>query len=307
MLIGIIVGSIMLVAICCVCIVLGVKLKEIRKEYSSKNEDNKELRKQINLLRETLEEALVNAAKTEHTGDLDSVIEEKRNKIAASDSELKNLEKIIADKEEWRKKQEEAVKEEIEKKEKLGEEKEELELLLSQLRVQVQETQGEVKKLSGELNRLLEMKRATESDRDIRWDPELDGREIKLLDLIREIEELYPDLKADLANIEWKRIWLPKMQESCRGLDGVRGIYRLVLKENEEIGYVGQALNIKDRWYQHVKKMIGAMAKGNEKLYRYDRPDMFWWTVVEEGNGVDLNESERYWIEYFGMGLNSKL
>ena len=132
------------------------------------------------------------------------------------------------------------------------------------------------------------------------------GKEIKLFELIREIENLYPDLRSDLAGIEWKRIWLPKIQDSCRDLTG-KGIYRLVLRENEKIGYVGQAVNIKERWYQHVKKMIGMLPVGNEKLYKYDRPDAFKWTVVEEGDMVDLNESEKYWIQYFGMGLNSKL
>lgn len=53
--------------------------------------------------------------------------------------------------------------------------------------------------------------------------------------------------------------------------------------------------------------MIGVDTVGNERLYEY-RPDDFWWTIVEE-NPESLNESEHYWIEYFGCkekGLNRK-
>ena len=53
--------------------------------------------------------------------------------------------------------------------------------------------------------------------------------------------------------------------------------------------------------------MIGADAKGAEKLYRY-RPEDFYWTVLET-NTTDLNSAERYWIEYYccrEKGLNTK-
>ena len=53
--------------------------------------------------------------------------------------------------------------------------------------------------------------------------------------------------------------------------------------------------------------MIGADAKGTEKLYRY-RPEDFYWTVLET-NTTDLNSAERYWIEYYcckEVGLNKK-
>lgn len=53
--------------------------------------------------------------------------------------------------------------------------------------------------------------------------------------------------------------------------------------------------------------MIGVMPTGNEKLYGY-RPEDFYWCIVEKGNGVDLNESEKYWIDFYCCkeGLNKK-
>ena len=101
---------------------------------------------------------------------------------------------------------------------------------------------------------------------------------------------------------------MPKVQDlsNSKGLER-KGIYRLVLKTDPGVCYVGQATNIKDRWYQHIKKMIGVDFKGNEKLYNY-RPEDFYWSVIEF-DPQNLNESEHYWIEYYGCkekGLNRK-
>ena len=131
-------------------------------------------------------------------------------------------------------------------------------------------------------------------------------REQRLISTIAEISSLYPELKKELATIEWKKVWLPQVQSWSSSIN-VKGIYRLVLKEDETVCYVGQAVNIKDRWYEHIKKMIGADNKGNERVYDY-RPDEFYWTVVEEECN-DLNSAERYWIEYYccrEKGLNRK-
>lgn len=136
----------------------------------------------------------------------------------------------------------------------------------------------------------------------------LSNKEIKLIETIAEISGLYPELTKDMATIEWKKIWLPKFQDLVNTANlAVRGIYRLVLKRDENISYVGQAVNIKERWYEHVKKMLGADTKGTEKLYNY-RPEDFYWTVLET-NTSDLNSAERYWIEYYcckEIGLNKK-
>lgn len=136
----------------------------------------------------------------------------------------------------------------------------------------------------------------------------LSNKEIKLIETIAEISGLYPELTKDMATIEWKKIWLPKFQDLVNTANlAVRGIYRLVLKRDENISYVGQAVNIKERWYEHVKKMLGADIKGTEKLYNY-RPEDFYWTVLET-NTSDLNSAERYWIEYYcckEIGLNKK-
>ena len=101
---------------------------------------------------------------------------------------------------------------------------------------------------------------------------------------------------------------MPQLQQLCvrEGLDR-SGIYKLTLKTNDRVVYIGQAQSIKDRWYTHCKKMLGVEAKGTERLYEYG-PDELTWEVVEfkEGN---LDSDEKYWIDYFKcreIGLNKK-
>lgn len=138
------------------------------------------------------------------------------------------------------------------------------------------------------------------------------GDKKRLIELIHQLVDEYgnqfPILRKELLKAEWSSVWLPQVQQLCsrEGLDR-SGIYRLTLKEVPSCVYIGQAQSIKDRWYTHIKKMLGVEAKGTERLYEY-RPDDFEWSVVEfkEGN---LDSDEKYWIDYYKcreIGLNKK-
>ena len=138
------------------------------------------------------------------------------------------------------------------------------------------------------------------------------GDKKRLVELIHQLVDEYgnqfPILRKELLKAEWSSVWLPQVQQLCsrEGLDR-GGIYRLVLKSDPDCVYIGQAQSIKERWYTHIKKMLGVEAKGTERLYEY-RPDDFEWSVVEfkEGN---LDSDEKYWIDYYKcreIGLNKK-
>ena len=138
----------------------------------------------------------------------------------------------------------------------------------------------------------------------------VDERWNKLVELLEKLKVDYPELKEEFAKIEWSKIYLPAFQKMIKNLKADQpGIY-LIRKvgEEEDICYVGKAsTSIKDRWYQHAKKMLGVEAKGGEWLYSGNvRPDQFSWEVLEIGT-EDLDKKERYWIEFFGClekGLN---
>ena len=146
----------------------------------------------------------------------------------------------------------------------------------------------------------------------------LTGSQEKLLALLDEVVGLYPELREALMTVAWKKVWLPEIQRITRslGVDGaVSGIYRLSWVKDEKVCYIGQAVKISERWYTHIKKMIGVEAKGNERLYAMvGRPDEVSWEVVEiwDGQGEKskwLDEKEKWWIETTGakeIGWNKK-
>ncbi len=151
-----------------------------------------------------------------------------------------------------------------------------------------------------------------ESGDQIGWTFCLEAHEENLTRILKGLMATYPDLETDFANIIWKKIWLPKIQKLAgqQSLDGKTGIYRLRLVDDESVAYVGQAVNIKERWYTHMKKMLGVEKTGNEKLYSLGYgPEKFIWELVEEVDKQDLDEREKFWIEWWGCkewGLNKK-
>jgi DNA repair exonuclease SbcCD ATPase subunit len=132
----------------------------------------------------------------------------------------------------------------------------------------------------------------------------------KMVKLLRELGSNYPELAVELSKIEWSKVWISQFQQKIKAQSWQGGcIYRLILKENPNICYVGQARDVKDRWYQHAKKMLGVEAKGNERLYNY-HPEDFIWTVIEDKvDSKDLNNKEHYWINHYAclsVGLNKR-
>lgn len=80
------------------------------------------------------------------------------------------------------------------------------------------------------------------------------------------------------------------------------GIYKITNVQNN-MCYIGQAVNIADRWKTHIKRGIGAEPLVNNKLY----PAMlsfgvenFTFEIIEECERSQLNEKVDYWQDYFG-------
>ena len=273
-------------------IILQEKNKQIEEINKQIRDTNKKIENETSLLREQLSVNLINDE------------QDTQNKIAAARAQLDELIKSIGRR----------TTEMNNLSERYGEENRKL---INVLRDQDNARQ-EVNKLAVELEELVKkLDDAKLINRQFLMDQEglkkgwfefqLNDREQRLISTIAEISGLYPELKKELAAIEWKKVWLPQIQKWSSAI-GVRGIYRLVLKKDENVCYVGQAVNIKDRWYEHIKKMIGADNKGSEKLYDY-RPNEFYWTIMESGCN-DLNSAEKYWIEYYccrEKGLNKRI
>ena len=252
--------------------------------------------------------------------DLNERIEEKQDEIKRYNDVIKDLDEknyrlsiaykminpmLAKSREEYDKLKEDKIK--------VLETQKDLDKAIQASKTAAQDCEKDIVSLKKEIEDLKELKRLAllhqDEDKEGLWEFSITPKENELISILERIKMDYPELKMDISSIEWRKIWLNKAQDMANehGL-AVSGIYRLVLKSDENVCYVGQAVSIKDRWYQHIKKMIGVDVKGTEKLYNY-RPEDFYWTVVEFVSSGKLNEREHYWIEYFGCkekGLNRK-
>lgn len=117
----------------------------------------------------------------------------------------------------------------------------------------------------------------------------------------------------------------PEVERLVReaGVAGVSGIYRIWKKEGDkELSYIGQAVDVGERWKTHAKRAWGVDNTGRIKLYQAMMEsgiEEWHWELVEavpvtvSGSGAVgtfLSEREKYWGGYYAVkevGLNSKL
>lgn len=105
------------------------------------------------------------------------------------------------------------------------------------------------------------------------------------------------------------------------GVAGVSGIYRIWRKDGEkEVSYIGQAVDVGERWKTHAKRAWGIDDTGRIVLYQEMMRtgiENWYWELVEavaaDGSGsvaTMLSEREKYWGGFYAVkeiGLNKKL
>ena len=130
--------------------------------------------------------------------------------------------------------------------------------------------------------------------------PESDLNEIAQL---RSVEPYLRDKEA-LNKVIWK-VYYEKPYTDLIGRvvgSGIKtGIYKITNLENQ-MCYVGQAVDIASRWKQHIKRGLGAEAPTRNKLYPAMNAfgvENFTFEVVEECNRDMLDQQEDYWQNYF--------
>ena len=84
------------------------------------------------------------------------------------------------------------------------------------------------------------------------------------------------------------------------------GIYKIENLLNHHV-YIGQSVNIKERWQEHCRNGL-ADKNASDKIW-YNYPiycairkyglENFTFTILEETSLEELNERERYWINYY--------
>ena len=123
---------------------------------------------------------------------------------------------------------------------------------------------------------------------------------------IKKLRSIIPYLRSaePINKVIWK-VYYEKSYTDLIGRvigQGIRtGIYKITNIESQKC-YIGQAVNIADRWKQHIKRGVGAETPTRNKLYpaMYELgPEQFTFEILEECDKSLLDNREDYWQEFY--------
>lgn len=131
----------------------------------------------------------------------------------------------------------------------------------------------------------------------------LTDRDKKEISQLREVALMLRDSEP-LNKVIWKVYYEKPYTDLIGRVVGSgthTGIYKITNLQNH-MCYIGQAVNIADRWKQHIKRGLGAEIPTKNKLY----PAMmsigvenFSFEIIEECDRSLLNDREDYWQDFF--------
>ena len=116
-----------------------------------------------------------------------------------------------------------------------------------------------------------------------------------------------------LSKLIWTQYFQKQMTELCDRVLGkktVCGIYKITNLLTEQC-YIGQSVNISDRWKQHCKCGLGIEASATNVLYNSMQKNGVWnfsFELLQECPRNLLNEKEAFWIDTYSSniyGLNT--
>ena len=131
----------------------------------------------------------------------------------------------------------------------------------------------------------------------------LSSIDIEEIKTIRSISHLLRNTEP-INKVIWK-VYYEKPYQALVGRvigSGIHcGIYKITNIENQKC-YVGQAVDLAERWRQHIKRGIGAEPATRNKLYPAMQEigvENFTFEVIEECERSLLDEREDYWQDFY--------
>jgi hypothetical protein len=125
---------------------------------------------------------------------------------------------------------------------------------------------------------------------------------------IRRLEEIVPSISPEAGEAIAKVIWKVYYEKPYTDLVGRvigsgrhTGIYQIT-NINTQMCYIGQAVDIADRWRQHIKRALNAEPRTQNKLYPAmykEGIENFTFEIIEECEQSKLNEREDYWQDFY--------
>lgn len=140
--------------------------------------------------------------------------------------------------------------------------------------------------------------------------PQIDLEEIKRL---RAVEPYLRD-KEPLNKVIYKSYYEKPYTDLIGRIFGTRkpsGIYKITNLQNG-MCYIGQAINVPERWRQHIKRGVGAEPATQNKLYpvmKKEGIENFMFELIEECKAIDLTPREKFWTDFYegqSYGYNIK-
>ena len=134
--------------------------------------------------------------------------------------------------------------------------------------------------------------------------PKEEERDISIL---REVQYKISKPRA-IAMAIWSAYYQPLAKTKfpkILGKQDVCGIYKITNQKTGEC-YIGQAVDVRKRWYDHAKAMIGIDTPQNNLLYaaaqKYGLDD-FTFELLLECRQNELDEKEKYFIELYNSNV----
>lgn len=154
--------------------------------------------------------------------------------------------------------------------------------------------------------------------REKQKEDQLNFYRIKLADSESKDIEKINNFKPQLINSRilsmyvWSNFFKKEFDSLCERLqaDGACGIYKIENIKTKQV-YIGQSVNIKRRWSEHIKCGLGIDTPSNNKLYKAmleTNPSDFTFEIIERCSRDELDEKERFWINMYKadtIGYNS--
>ena len=132
---------------------------------------------------------------------------------------------------------------------------------------------------------------------------QLSAEDIEEIAKLRSVER-YLRSAEPLNKVIWKVYYEKPYNDLIGRVIGTTkkmGIYKITNLKNN-MCYVGQSVDIAERWKQHIKRGVGADTPTRNKLYPAmlaDGVENFTFELLEECTARQLNEREDYWQEVY--------
>ena len=111
-----------------------------------------------------------------------------------------------------------------------------------------------------------------------------------------------------LSKLIWTQYFQKQTTELCNrvlGTTKVCGIYKITNLVTKQC-YIGQSVDVAQRWKDHIKCGLGIDASATNKLYNAMQRDGVWnftFELMEECPREQLNEKEKLWISLYQTNL----